>query len=323
VETPSTDMLNGEKVVLNGLYAGYPIIFDSIICFLYRYDNYFISKFDINTGKHLGIFFHRGQGTEEFLNFMPLHPESNCEFWIHEYQKRHFVLVDMSSGAEKKRINFSNFKKKGGFPFARVFILDDSLLIAVNQPETKNLNDDIMVPKLRLINYLTKEEITDYELYDEDLYNRQRGIGMDNEHLVEAYHIKPDKSKVAAIMNRLFQINILDLKTGEWKGFRVAGTHGFKFVRTPLPPTDSSYYSYYNVSVDDEFIYAILNNYHEPDVKPVIHVFDWNGNFVRILECDQKGVVFNLDNVRKKLYFKDNEEGENVWVYDVSYLYIG
>jgi len=316
VKKPTTDKLAGEKLVLNGLYAGYPIVFDSIISFVYPYGDYFVSNFDLNTGKHLGNYFNKGQGPSDFLDFSILHFECNHNLWIHEYNKRQFNLVDMSSGMVKKRIDFSDFKKKGNFPFARVFFLNDSILIAVNMPETKNLNYDIMVPKFRLINYLTKKEIGYDELYDEDVYNKLRGEGQDTEHLAENYRIKPNKSKVVAVMHCLFQINILDLKTGKWKGFRIADTPGFNIVSNPIPlPT------YSDVSVDDSFIYAMLNNDFEPDVKPIIHVFDWNGNFVRILEFDQKGTVFDLDNVHKKLYFKDEELEENVWVYDVSYLY--
>lgn len=321
VKNPKTDILLGKQLILGDLYAGYPIVFDSIISFIHEYGDYYVANFNLNNGKHLGNYMYRGQGPGEFLDFIPLHFEDNKNFWIHEYNKRQFILVDMSSGIEIKRINFLDFKKKGSFPFAHIFILNDSLLIAINQPEKKNFSNEIMVPKLTIINYLTLKEITDYHSYDESLYNKLCSFGEDQAHLLETYCIKPDKSKVVSIMTRLYQINILDLKTGKWNGYRIADTQGFNFVHTPLSITDRTYQSYYHVSVDDDFIYAMLKNIFTPDVKPVIHVFDWNGNFIRILEFDQKGTVFDIDRIQKKLYFKDQEEEENIWVYDVSYLY--
>ncbi len=318
VNNPSTDKLTGKKINLDGLYAGALSVRDSIISFAYHnYGNYHVANFNVNTGRHIGNFFKKGQGPGEFIDFYRLHPGANYDFWIDEFNKRHYVLVDMSTGEEKKRINLSTFKKKGFSPFIQAFILDDSLLIAVNQPEIKNLDYDMMVPKYSIINYLSKEEIAGYELYDENLYNKLRAPGMENEHLIGTSHIKPDKSKVAGVMNYLYQLNILDLKTGELKGYRLAGTPGFEFVSTLLSP--ETVYSYGWANEDEKFIYIMLSNTHSPEVKPVFHVFDWDGNFVRILEPDQKGTDFALDNVQKKLYTKDDEE--NVWVYDVSYLY--
>ena len=223
----------------------------------------------------------------------------------------------MSTGKEKKRIDFSTYKKEGIYPFSRILILNDSLLIAVNQSEQKNVKRDIMLPKYRIINYLTNEEIADYELYDEYLYNKLRRERKTEEQLSASHSIKPDKSRIVAIMSNMFQINIFETKTGLNRGYRVVGTHGYDFVRIP---NDDRHKAYLLVSADDNFIYAMLDNL-KTNANPIIHVFNWEGVFVRILEFNQKGIHFDLDRVNKRLYFKDEEEGENVWVYDVSYLY--
>jgi hypothetical protein len=317
VEKPATDMLAGEKIVLDGLYDGYPIVFDSVISFVsFRYPDYFLANFNVNTGSHIGDFCRKGQGPDEFLSVSVLNTENNYDFWVYDYNKRHFVLANMLTGTLKKRIDFSTYKKKGTFPFARCFILNDSLLVAVNQPEQKNVNRDVMLPKYRIINYLTNEEIANYELYDEDLYNKLRE-GKNEVQLAENYRIKPDKNKIVGTMYGMFQINIIELKTGQIRGYRVIDTRGFDFVRIP---NDDRYKAYSLVAVDDDFIYAMLDNFRT-NAKPIIHVFNWEGIFVRILEFDQKGKNFDLDIVNKKLYFKDDEERENVWVYDVNYLY--
>jgi len=137
VEKPIVDRLIGEKIELDGLYAGNPIVFDSIISFVYYYDNYFVSNFDIKTGKHLGNVLNRGQGPEEFLTIVRLHPGSGYGYWFSDFKKRHYVLVDMLSGKEKKRIDLSDYRKEGNIPFISALIINDSLLIAVNQTERK------------------------------------------------------------------------------------------------------------------------------------------------------------------------------------------
>ena len=174
-----------------------------------------------------------------------------------------------------------------------------------------------MLPKYWIINYLRNEEIANYELYDDDLYNKLRREGKTEEQMLENYSIKPDKNKIVGTMHSMFQINIFETKTGQIRGYRIVDTHGYDFVRIP---NDDRHKAYSLVSVDDDFIYAMLYNFRT-NVNPIIHVFNWEGVFVRILEFDQKGKHFDLDRVNKKLYFKDEEEGENVWVYDVNYLY--
>ena len=322
VEKSTTDKLIGEKIDFDSLYAGHVFVCNSFISFKHHnYGDYFVATFDINTGKHIGNSFKIGQAAEEFADYLYfLHPDSGCDFWIKEFNRQHYLLVDIVSGKVKKRIDLSDFKKTGGSPFIQAFILNDSVLLAVNQPEVKNLDDDVMTPKYWYINYLSKEEIDVFELYDENLYNKLRGGGIDNNrHLTATYYIKPDKSKVVGVMNRFYQINILDVKTQESKGYRLAGTLGFELIRTYGGRGSEEQYTYRRAAVDDEYIFVMLNNLLTPEIKPIFHVFDWEGNFVRVLEVDQNGTDFDLDRAQKKLYTKDDEE--NVWFYDVSFLY--
>ncbi len=321
VKEPGTDQLIGKKLHLDdSLYAGSPVVADSVISFVYRYPGYFVANFNINTGKHIGNFFNAGQGSNEFLNFNFLHPDVGNDYWINELNRRRYVLVNMATGEVKKRIDISEFKKRGDVPFIRAFILDDHQLIAVNQPEVKNLDGDIMPPKYWKIDFETMEEKDCYELYDEELYNKLRvqDPETESEHLHGTYHIKPDKSKMVNVMRYLYQINILDLKTNKLKGFRLVGSPGFEFVYAPTLPGLTEQRKYYYAAVDDSYIYVLLNVY-DSEKLPIFHVFDWDGNLVRILTTDQKGRNFDLNRKNRKLYVKDYEE--NVWVYDVNYLY--
>lgn len=122
---------------------------------------------------------------------------------------------------------------------------------------------------------------------------------------------KPDGSKIAQGMFHLSQLNILDLTTGEYNGYRLKGTYGFSAFNKDTPHK----HGYVNVQTDDNFIYAFY--YYDESKANQVHVFDWNGNIIRKLELDQDICRMSLDRVNNILYITKTT-GEKVYCYDLN-----
>jgi hypothetical protein len=75
---------------------------------------------------------------------------------------------------------------------------------------------------------------------------------------------------------------------------------------------------YRALQADDSYIY-VLEHPKEGLPYGIVNVFDWDGNFVRILRIDDGNVSFAFDPVRKILYIKN--DAEEITAYDLNFLY--
>jgi hypothetical protein len=133
--------------------------------------------------------------------------------------------------------------------------------------------------------------------------------------------IKPDdQSKLAMGMKSMDQINIMDIATGEIKGYRNKNSPDFNYLRDDI---DNVEIYYIDLSVDNKYIYALYNG-EEFYTGNTLNVFDWNGNFIRKIVLDKTvlSTSMGLDPVNKYLYIDTlSEDDEEIYRYDVSYLY--
>ena len=143
--------------------------------------------------------------------------------------------------------------------------------------------------------------------------------------------IKPDRTKLAMSMVYLGQINIMDIATGKITGYYIKDTHNFDVLRKHSNFDMRFFYG--QTLVDDDFIYGVLNDSEDALIngeyrfingsdKTTLYVFDWNGNFKKVLILDKAMESIALDPVNKQIYLLTNgAEDEEVYRYDVSYLY--
>jgi hypothetical protein len=109
------------------------------------------------------------------------------------------------------------------------------------------------------------------------------------------------------------QVNILDIKSGKTKGYRVKNSQDLDIIRER--GISDLQYIYSSLKVDNEFIYAKL-------FDGTIDVFTWDGSLKRKLQFDKEPYDVALDEVNKYLYtIVVEEDGEKIYRYDVNYLY--
>jgi hypothetical protein len=83
------------------------------------------------------------------------------------------LLIDFVNNSIEKRFNISRLQNEREFPFGRVFILNDSLLLAFNQGEDTHNDGVLNSPLYRMFNYRTNEELAKYEIYNSFGYNKK------------------------------------------------------------------------------------------------------------------------------------------------------
>jgi hypothetical protein len=134
--------------------------------------------------------------------------------------------------------------------------------------------------------------------------------------------MSPDRKKIVQAMSYLYQINIIDLETGEIKGFRANNTPGFELFKTTMDPYVEHYYA---CQTDDKYIYCLFNgskfdsNDRGDKYMPrTIHVFNWDGKLVSKIDLGRDAWEFQLDRVNNRIYTINRLE--EIYCYDLSKL---
>jgi hypothetical protein len=321
VKIPGEDILSGSKIELDGIYTDAMIAYDSLLFFSSRkYTDYEGLTFNVKTGKTISQSLMRGTGPGGFVSpvlLEQLESDSSICLWVYDWGKHTCILINLIDGSQIKKIDVSKLPNERDM-ITGIFVLNDSLLLAYNQGEDLYFDGNTLLPPFyRILNYRKNSEIAVYNVYNQFKY-RSNTIAPQS-CLFSLDRIKPDKTKLAMPMERFRQINIMDIRTGKVMGYKIENTPEFDILRKGSQTEIKPYYT--ETEVDDELIYAAI--YHEKGIS--IDVFDWEGNFKRVLILDLGNKEISgiaLDRINKFIYaLLVGEEGEIVYRYDVSYLY--
>ena len=310
-------ILEGRTVYLEGIYTGAIFAYDNILVFQsHRHPDGILYVFDAETGNRISAIAQRGAGPDEFIHigFSNFERNINDEInvWITHPQGHELVLLSLH-GNIVKRIHTSKFESTNFFGIGDFFVLSDSLLIAYMQAR-EIFENKFTPPFYRVFNYHTGEIVKDFVHYSE--------YEMDKGNLVSARFstplhwtstIKPNRSKIAMAMMGLNRVNILDLKSGKMKSIETRSARSLNQLR--LCDHIKSYFG--GISSDERYIFVRVGDLIEPSKR--IHVFDWKGNFMYILQLSEGAMSFSFDPVHKILYsitYKDR-----VIAYDLNFLY--
>jgi hypothetical protein len=325
------DTLRGEKITIDGLYAGNMWAYDTLIGFLHHeFPDYCMHVFNVNTGKFIYPLCKRGPGPGEFPDITYTNQtvyEEQLYFWIRKESGRdECVLINLEKPDDMiKQKMETRIETEFQFPFSFVFILNDSLFLANNQGEEQYQGKGSFIPPAyHIYNSRTKERLKSYKPYNGFVPLSDRFYEMAL--YVDCYYsvdrIKPDKSKLVMAMELMDQINILDLTTGEVKGYKNKQSPDFSYLRSI---TDNLKAYYTDLCVDDRYIYGLYSVTHRSGRNfdtNIINVFDWDGNFIKKIALDKVVLDYTLDPVNKFIYINTlSEDDEEIYRYDLSYLY--
>ncbi len=119
-------------------------------------------------------------------------------------------------------------------------------------------------------------------------------------------NIHPDKDYIVQSMWFLPQINILDLRSGEVKGFRLSKGLDFSIFKTPSQLTD--FYFCGGVCTTRERIYLGYKDTDNSRCRSV-YEFNWQGELLNIYELDIDYDKIIYDSVAQKLYAYQMDSG--------------
>jgi hypothetical protein len=317
---PDTDTLRGEQIKLDGLFAGFFAVYDSLIVFSseqYRTTlNCLSLAFNLKTGKQISSLVKVGKGSGEYTmatTTRQFHIDKEIRMWFYDYfVKKICFLVDVTNNTVSDSVDISWLKNDRKEPSRRVWFLNDSLFLVFNMEEPEYTHEKIALPPVwSLYNYKTGEKLRQYDVFNRFRYEASYFS------LTSEDQLKPDNTKLIMPMWYCRQINIVNMQTGEIRGYSFET--GFPDYTVMEKQELESKRYYFRACVDDDFIYAAIK---ERD-NVVIDIFDWNGNYLKRLILDKNMDEFMaLDTVNKYLYILAvGDEEEEIYRYDVSYLY--
>ncbi len=182
--------------------------------------------------------------------------------------------------------------------------------------------DKATVPTLERRDLYSNELIASYNPFKEAFVKENdKVIGVER-YFSAGSCVKPDGSKIAQSMIYLDQINIIDVESGEIRGFRVEGSPDFSVFRKA---PDIKWY-HFDIQCDDRYIYSLYSGEkYESDQKKVVlphlvHVYDWEGNFVRKLDLGQGVARIWIDPANTNLLYTMNYNTETLCRYDLNQM---
>jgi hypothetical protein len=313
--------LTSTKIELDGPYCGFPAVYDSIVVFWNNKlpDTHF-HVFNLKTGEEIGNFCSKGGGPEDAYSLPPtfqLYTENGeLKTLLFAQNESKLMIWNISKSVEMRKTVLDtvfpfDWKKEHGIaPNRFIFRLDRDTILATVSPTLLTMKaTEATLPCYEKRTLYSNRLVEKYGFYKKPLRNEKTKLfpgsffnGMEC--------MKPDGSKIVQGMVLLSQINILDINTGVTAGYRLKGTPDFSFLKTMMSKA-KTYYT--RMQCDDRFIYALYMGEIESQSdftieieQRVIHVFDWNGNFIQKVILEHPAHEIWLDPTGNKLYTMDN-----------------
>jgi hypothetical protein len=316
-----------EVVVLDGITYGLMTVYDSLVIFYNnKLPDMYYSIFNLKTSKHIGDFCPRGRGPGEVIVVSPIFhfykENGELKTLLSASDNLKLVIWNISKSIENNKTvwDFTSYdRRKDHITHNRYFRLNNEEYLG--HVQVRCTNDDCTestVPYYEKRSIYSDTLIKEYRTYKQSVKNTY------SDRLLMSHDcIKPDGSKVAQFMCYLWQINMIDIKTGKITGYR---------PKEKFP--DFSYLSYFSsprailpgfvrVTSNDKYIYAIFRNRRsneEETASYVVYVFDWDCNMIKKIKLKSEFYYsFFVDEVNNMLYtFYMHEDGETIHRYDLK-----
>jgi len=310
------ETLKGEQVVLDGLYTGRMDVCDSLVFMQsFLYPGYFIAVFNHYTGKHLGDFFQKGNGPNEHIDlswiYQFFYEEGHLKGLLCSFYRKKIVIWDITESLDTgitymSQIDLPEIDSKsalGGYMF---FASNEYLVANINHFISPNIPNHIYYK----IDRVTQELKQTYSFYKKLIDNNDNVFLMLYHHFPVAHNIKG--TKLSSAMAILHQINILDIETGMLKGYRMNRSPNFGNIVGRQLEIEIHYTT---ITADTQYIYALYAG-EATNLKSgfpngrYIHIFDWNGKFLRKLYLDKEAGHIGIDARNHVLLIKDDYTDE-------------
>lgn len=291
--------IDDQEVPLN-IYGLFPLsVIDTLMIVQNEMnDGFFISIINSENYQSYGRYISRGRGENEFLSISLskkyVMDSSDVKIWINTAPPRKLILLNITKSIElnktiiDKKIEIENYSLKGVYQWDYI---SDSMMIGFNQGPIGK----------QVIKYNIK---TDSVLSNIDIYKQSDA---DFTLFFGLFQIKPDGTKIVNSMLYFNQLNFFSFDTNS--GFSVLLNDeitNFDLVKSKKDVDRISYYS--DLWSNNNIIIASYYGDKSKVYCTELHVFDWDGNMIKIVKPKNKFKEFTLDEVNKQLYLFGVEE---------------
>ena len=283
-----------------------------------------LQAYSLNNYNLIGTLIKKGQGPNEFLQAsIPIQfneDSTGCNAWMLDFSLNSFYLLKITNTIEQQRtvVEKKYNLKKLGFALNFVYV-NDTLIWGTNWT----------LDNLELFAYNTQKELV---INQTKLF---KTIRYTSSNLISAFShgvaVKPDLTKIVINMLYFNQLHIISLNNIDDRfSFSTSKNPGnfeqiIKLIKSDRHDELIAYYR--DIRTTNNLIFACNNTYQLKDVdnasKTIIHVFDWDGNPIALIELPHYASYFAIDEKRGFLYgLSDDEfyEKEILYKYDIKSL---
>ena len=316
--------IKAKETGLNDVTSGRIAVYDSLIFFQdFRYPTYFISVYNYLTGKHIGDFFDKGNGPDEFVDLSMIYhffyDSEDMKALLYSFSRENVIIwnITESIASGMTLISQTNLPNKNVYG-SDMFLSEDSILIA-----SVNISfglSDNTVKSNKVYNTIdlknNNEVVKNFSQFNKPILNDNKNPLSGKDFYVSFPYVHPDRKKIVSAMALIDQINVIDFSDYTQNGYRLKNGGSFRDLK--MNGGDFTLY-YRGLTADDKYIYALyvgkpFNRETGILQSDVVHVFDWEGNLVSKLDLDHKANQIYIDSKTKILVIKDE-------IQDVVYYY--
>jgi hypothetical protein len=272
-----------------------------------------------------------GRGPKEYLFYVDYgqfaHIGRNIFLHTFDLQSEKHFLLDITTSLKENKTIIANENDMGDYRkfCAGLFFLGDDHFFFKKNVSYEDVRDNTFMPaeyavfnasnEKRLIPFFGKNLITNPEIPQWTLILYDGSL-----------KIKPDYSRVVDAMFYVDYITYIDLDKLTAKGYKYSeSTLSYEDYHTKSRDfiLDKHRYGYTNLSVTDEYVFALYSgtpekvDENEEKYFPYVRIFDWTGIPLASLKLDNMIMSIAFDEKKSLLYGVDISQ-EKIFVYDLS-----
>ena len=325
-ENVPTETPTRHKIEMEGIYMGPVFAYDSLL-FYYPMNHsakYAYEIYNLKNDSLIGEFHRKGNGPNEAIAITTItkffKENGELKTWLYTGPEKELFQWNITRSIEKKTTVIDSVFSLDWEADQHVSIYNqvyrlakDTVLVLVPPTSTTLDGQTVSLPLIEKRQLPDDTRISSYVVYKKNPESNGQNIYSPHNRLspgqfLSAFcSLKPDRTKLVQALTYLPQINIIDLHTGEIKGFRFADSYNFSIFRKHVEQVDRCFT---NVVCDDQCIYALYNginitNKEKAEDAHLIYVFDWNGKLVKKLDIGQNVDHLFLDHSNNRLYARE------------------
>lgn len=283
-----------------------PVVYDSLIIGeisrIYN-SKFFFTIINRNTGESFGDFCPKGNAGNELIRaqrIKTVFKESDeLKTFVFDYHKKRLYKWNISKSIKAKTtvfdtvVKFEKTSKNDNYAYIKP--IGDSTCLVYNQsyyvnsnhntlPELASLKTrDIFTPKVNKTYNIFKKNFEDKKTSFNMSSAEREGMTFSQMFFYSDTEVRPDGKYVVQSMWCLAQLNILNLETGEVKGFRMKDTPDFSVFENP------KYLKWYFcgglcVTNDRIFVGYSGEERKRQDNSNYVYEFNWDGEILNIYD---------------------------------------